>query len=119
MNKKLAQVPAAIRARFYALYRAVIVSALALVYGLEKQTARFVFDERAMLEGTEFTAPIMTVIAGIIWVICTPIFVNQVDTTSTTGWNFTGAAGAITLFQLLPFIFIAGGVIWIVKTAMK
>lgn len=86
-------------------------------YILHSQALVFVLDARG--EATEFTAPIMMVISGIIWVICTPIFVTQVQSTSTSGWNFTGAAGAITLFQLLPFIFIAGGVIWIVRKAMS
>lgn len=88
-----------------------------LKYLIQCQALVFVLDTRG--EATEFTAPIMMVISGIIWVICTPIFVNQVQATSTSGWNFTGSAGAITLFQLLPFIFIAGGVIWIVRKAMS
>jgi hypothetical protein len=105
-----------LKAKALKMYRTLMVFLVSIVYGLEKETARFVLDTRA--ESSEFTAPIMMVISGIIWVICTPIFVNQVQSTSVTGWNFTGSAGAITLFQLLPFIFIAGGVIWIVKKAM-
>lgn len=68
--------------------------------------------------GEGFTAPILMVLSGVIWVICIPIFADQVQGANTSSWNFTGAAGAKTLFYLMPFIFIAGGVIWIVKKAM-
>jgi len=68
---------------------------------------------------SDYIAPVAMVIAAIIWAICTPIFVDAIQNTNTTGWAFTGSSGAVTLFQLLPFIFIAGGVIWLVRKAMK
>lgn len=67
---------------------------------------------------SDFTAPVMVVIAGIIWVIMTPILVSVVQDTNTTGWSFTGATGAITIFNLIPFVFIAGGIVWILKKVL-
>lgn len=79
------------------------------------QALRFVYDTRAV---SDYTAPVMVVIAGIMWVIMTPILVDQVQNTNTTGWSFTGYTGAITLFQLIPFVFIAGGIVWILKKVL-
>lgn len=67
---------------------------------------------------SDFTAPVLVVIAGIIWIIMTPILAEQVVATNTTNWTFTGASGAITLFNLMPFVFIAGGVVWILKKVL-
>lgn len=78
---------------------------------------RFVYDTRG--EAGDFTAPVMIVIAGIIWVIMTPILADTVIQTNTTSWNFTGYQGAITLFNLIPFVFIAGGVVWILKKVLS
>lgn len=83
----------------------------AMVY----QALKFVYDTRG---ASEYTAPVMVVIAGIMWVIMTPILVDQVQNTNTTGWSFTGYTGAITLFQLIPFVFIAGGIVWILKKVL-
>jgi len=83
--------------------------------GLKAYALRFANDTRG---ASEYTTPVMMVIAGIIWVICTPIFVDAVSDTNTTGWDFTGATGAITLFQLMPFIFIAGGIVWLLKKVL-
>lgn len=70
------------------------------------------------IRGSEYTAPVSIVIAGIVWVICIPIYTDQVQNTNTTGWSFTGSSGAITLFNLMPFVFIAGGVVWILKKVL-
>jgi CBS domain containing-hemolysin-like protein len=57
---------------------------------------------------------IILVVSLILGTILTPIVVDQVQTTNTTGWNFTGYAGAKTLFLLLPFIFIIGIVVYFI-----
>jgi len=61
---------------------------------------------------------ILLVISLLIGVILVPIVVNQVQTTSTSGWNFTGHAGAATLFYLLPFIFIIGIVVYFIGSML-
>ena len=49
-----------------------------------------------------------------------PSFVTTVQDVNTTAWSFTGYAGAVTLWNLLPFIFIAaitlGYVAQLIKT---
>jgi hypothetical protein len=57
---------------------------------------------------------IMLSITLILGVILVPIIVDQVQNTSTASWNFTGYAGASTLFMLLPFIFIVGIVVYFI-----
>lgn len=54
------------------------------------------------------------VIAVIFGVYLTPIVVDAVATTNFTGWNFTGAAGAQTIYLFIPFIFIIGIVIYFI-----
>ena len=61
---------------------------------------------------------ILLVIALLIGVILVPIVVNQVQTTNTSGWSFTGYQGAATLFNLLPFIFIVGIVIYFIGSML-
>ncbi len=68
---------------------------------------------------SDYAGPVYMIIGGIIWVVCIPIYVTQVQNTNTTGWSFTGSAGAITLFLLMPFVLIAGGVVWILRKALK
>jgi hypothetical protein len=46
--------------------------------------------------------------------ILVPIIVDQVQTVNTTGWAFTGVSGAKTLFNLIPFIFITGIVLYFI-----
>jgi len=58
--------------------------------------------------GDTTTKWIMMTIMLILGVILVPIVVDQVQSTNTTGWSFTGHQGASTLFMLLPFIFIVG-----------
>ncbi len=57
---------------------------------------------------------IILVVSLILGTILTPIVVDQVQTTDTSSWNFTGYAGAKTLFLLLPFIFIIGIVVYFI-----
>jgi len=54
----------------------------------------------------------------ILGVILVPIVVEQVQTTNTSGWTFTGASGAKTLFLLLPFIFIVGIVVYFIASLL-
>jgi hypothetical protein len=57
----------------------------------------------------------ITIILGICLI---PIIVDQVQQTNTTGWTFTGATGAKTLFLLLPFIFIIGLVVYFIAALL-
>ena len=68
--------------------------------------------------GGKVTEWIILVIALIIGVILVPIVVDQIQTTNTTGWNFTGYQGAKTLFLLLPFIFIIGIIIYFIGSLL-
>lgn len=67
---------------------------------------------------SEIFAPVTILIGGIIWAITIPIFVTQIQDTNTTSWSFTGYAGAIVLYGLMPFAMIAGSVIWILKKVL-
>jgi len=58
------------------------------------------------------------IITAIIYVNLIPTFVEAVTGIDTSGWNFTGATGAIAILLLLPLIFIAGIVIWMVTTVI-
>jgi hypothetical protein len=45
---------------------------------------------------------------------------TQISNTNTTGWSsLTGGSGAVTLYQLIFFVFIASIVIYIVREALK
>ena len=61
---------------------------------------------------------IMMTIMLILGVILVPIVVDQVQSTNTTAWTFTGSAGARTLFLLLPFIFIVGIVVYFIGSIL-
>jgi len=67
---------------------------------------------------TRATKWIMLTITLILGVILVPIVVEQVQTTNTTGWSFTGYQGAKTLFMLLPFIFIVGIVVYFIASLL-
>jgi len=67
---------------------------------------------------TKATHWIMLTITLILGVILVPIVVDQVQQTNTTAWTFTGAAGASTLFKLLPFIFIVGIVVYFIASLL-
>jgi hypothetical protein len=69
-------------------------------------------------EGGAATKWIMMVITLILGVILVPIVVDQVQGTNTTGWTFTGYAGAKTLFNLLPFVFIVGIVVYFIASIL-
>lgn len=43
-----------------------------------------------------------------------PVIVDTIVTTNFTNWTFTGAAGAKVLYQLLPFIFIVGMIVYFI-----
>lgn len=61
---------------------------------------------------------IILAITLILGTIIAPIVVDQVQTTDTSSWNFTGASGAATLFKLLPFIFVVGIVIYFIGSLL-
>jgi len=71
------------------------------------------------LDESKATAWIMLTITLILGVILVPIIVDQVQTTNTTGWTFTGYQGAKTLFLLLPFIFIVGIVVYFIGSLLS
>ncbi|MEM5867571.1 MAG: hypothetical protein QXG39_06595 [Candidatus Aenigmatarchaeota archaeon] len=76
-------------------------------------------DKKVSRGGTsKATTWIMLTITLILGVILVPIVVNQVQNTSTDSWTFTGAQGAITLFKLLPFIFIVGIVVYFIASLL-
>jgi len=101
------------------LLRILTALILAVTEAYEDAKSNFLlFANNKSGASSEYTMPVMIVIAGIVWVICIPIYVTEVQDTNTTGWSFTGATGAITLFNLMPFIFIAGGVVWILKKVL-
>ena len=54
----------------------------------------------------ELLAPITILLGGIVWTITIPIFVDQVASTNTDAWDFTGSEGAIVLYSLTPFAMI-------------
>lgn len=43
-----------------------------------------------------------------------PTIIDTIVTTNYTNWTFTGAAGAKVLYQLLPFIFIVGMIVYFI-----
>lgn len=50
---------------------------------------------------------ISIVILTIFLLSLTPTIVDQVQSMNTSGWNFTGSAGAIALLGLVPFVWVA------------
>jgi hypothetical protein len=76
---------------------------------------KFKLRESAGGAATKWILMVITLILGVILV---PIVVNQVQSTDTSSWNFTGYQGAVTLFQLLPFVFIVGIVIYFIGSIL-
>lgn len=57
-------------------------------------------------------AAIVVLLVGVIFLSAlVPEVVTQVEDVNTTAWNFTGSSGAGTLWQLIPFIIIAGYIV--------
>ena len=54
------------------------------------------------------------VVSLIFGIYLLPIVVDSIVTTNFTNWTFTGAAGAKVLYQLLPFIFIVGMIVYFI-----
>lgn len=48
-----------------------------------------------------------------------PVVVTSVQDVNTTGWTFTGYAGAETMLLLIPFAFIAGLLAWAVGQVLS
>lgn len=70
---------------------------------------RFILDTRAESKAVDWIGLVITLLIGIILI---PIVVDQIQDTNTTGWTFTGASGAKTLYLLMPFIFIVGLIVY-------
>ena len=68
--------------------------------------------------GNKASEWVMLTITLVLGVILVPIVVDQVMSVNTTGWTFTGSAGAKTLFLLLPFIFIVGIVVYFIASIL-
>ena len=66
-------------------------------------------------KSAEWMAATLTLIIGMILV---PIIVDQVQSVDTSNWTFTGSIGAVTLFGLLPFVFISGIVIYFIASIL-
>ena len=60
---------------------------------------------------------ISLIIVAIAFLATTPIIVDQVQDVNTTGWDFTGYEGAIVLLDLVPFAWIASGLVMMVVGA--
>lgn len=59
-------------------------------------------------------------IALVIAVAMVPTVFDIIDATNTTGWDaLTGGSGAVAIFELILIIFIAGIVIYLIKTALS
>lgn len=55
----------------------------------------------------------ITLVVGLfVGIIMIPIVEEQVRTTNTSAWSFTGSIGAIVLYRLIPFLFITGILVW-------
>lgn len=48
-----------------------------------------------------------------------PTIVTQVQDVNTTGWSFTAYEGAETLLLLIPFVVIAGAVLFIISRSLR
>lgn len=82
--------------------------------GIGKGLKRFLYDQRAMaLEKTS----IRLVVTLLVLLVTLPVVVDQVQNLNTTGWTFTGAAGAKTLISLIPFVWVGAIVLVIVGAA--
>jgi len=71
-----------------------------------------------MAEPTKPTVLIMILISVLFLAALIPTIVDHVQDTDyvdTTTWNFTGYAGAATLWLLLPLLVIAGAALGFVK----
>lgn len=63
---------------------------------------------------------VVTILVVLIFVAALlPEVVTQVQGVNTTAWSFTGYSGASTLWNLVPFIFIAGFVIGVLADLIK
>lgn len=58
------------------------------------------------------------IISLMIMLVCLPIIVDQIQGLNTSSWSFTGHQGAVVLLQLLPFIFIAGMVVYFIGSIL-
>jgi hypothetical protein len=75
-----------------------------------------IFKIIALIKGKEM----VTILVALLFVSALlPEMVTQVQTVNTTAWTFTGATGASTLWQLTPFIVIAGIVIAILDDLIR
>lgn len=76
-------------------------------------------DKKAESIGAKPSAVIGLIVTAIIYVYLIPTFVTAVTGIDTSGWNFTGATGAIAILLLLPFVFIVGIILWFVKSILE
>jgi hypothetical protein len=80
---------------------------------------RLLFNVKGEASAGKIASLIGLIVVLVIWIYLVPIVVDAVQTTNTTGWTFTGSAGAIAIFLLMPFIFIIGGIIYFVKELLS
>lgn len=67
---------------------------------------------------SKFDIWIELAVAIMIAVVVIPIAIDEIQNTNTTGWTFTGASGATTLWLLIPFGLVAGLLIDVVRKVM-
>jgi hypothetical protein len=58
------------------------------------------------------------VVTMILGIILLPIVIDQIQNTNTMAWNFTGHSGAVTLFGLIPFVFICGIIVYFIGSML-
>lgn len=73
------------------------------------RTMAFVSNKRGYSYVIDLIGLVVTLIISVYMI---PIVVEAVQETNTSGWTFTGAEGAKSLYLLLPFIFIIGLVLY-------
>lgn len=71
---------------------------------------RIVYSVRGAV--SSFVSGVVGMVIAIIVIIAViPTIITTVQDTNTTAWNFTGSAGAVSLFNLIPFVIIAGALL--------
>jgi len=59
------------------------------------------------------------IVVLILYLGLVPTVVDQTQNVNTTGWSFTGYAGAIILLGVIPFIFIASILLLVISEALS
>jgi hypothetical protein len=85
---------------------------------LERHAKGFVKNVKGDIKSTAIGA-ISLVVVMILLIAIIPTVVTEVSNINTTSWNFTGDTGAISLLNLIPFVFIAGVIIYVLVRSLR